>query len=180
MLTAILTLIVLAIAVVLLIAAFRPKHFRLQRTATIAAAPDVIYAELEDLRRWQKWSPWEDIDPALRRTYSGPATGTGSVYEWASDNAKAGQGRMTITEARVPNKLVIQLDFIKPITATNTAEFSLQKQDGGTVVTWAMYGPSPFMSRLFGLIFNMDKMIGADFEKGLSRLKTLTETRAAA
>lgn len=177
MLTFILGLIGLAIAGVLLVAALRPNHFRLQRTATIAASPEAIYAELEDLRRWQTWSPWEDIDPALRRTYSGPATGTGSVYEWASDNAKAGEGRMTIAEARVPSKLVIQLDFIKPIRATNTAEFTLQAQDGGTVVTWAMYGPSPFVSRLFGLIFNMDKMIGADFEKGLSRLKALTENR---
>lgn len=177
MLTFILGLIGLAIAGVLLVAALRPNHFRLQRTATIAASPEAIYAELEDLRRWQTWSPWEDIDPALRHTYSGPATGTGSVYEWASDNAKAGEGRMTITEARVPSKLVIQLDFIKPIRATNTAEFTLQAQDGGTVVTWAMYGPSPFVSRLFGLIFNMDKMIGADFEKGLSRLKALTENR---
>ncbi|MFP1130551.1 SRPBCC family protein [Asticcacaulis sp. W401b] len=177
MLTFILGLIGLAIAGVLLVAALRPNHFRLQRTATIAALPESIYAELEDLRRWQTWSPWEDIDPALRRTYSGPATGTGSVYEWASDNAKAGGGRMTITEALVPSKLVIQLDFIKPIRATNTAEFTLQAQDGGTVVTWAMYGPSPFVSRLFGLIFNMDKMIGADFEKGLSRLKALTENR---
>lgn len=177
MLTFILGLIGLAIAGVLLVAALRPNHFRLQRTATIAASPEAIYAELEDLRRWQTWSPWEDIDPALRRTYSGPATGTGSVYEWASDNAKAGEGRMTITEARVPSKLVIQLDFIKPIRATNTAEFTLQTQEGGTVVTWAMYGPSPFVSRLFGLIFNMDKMIGADFEKGLSRLKALTENR---
>ncbi len=177
MLTFILGLIGLAIAGVLLVAALRPNHFRLQRTATIAASPETLYAELEDLRRWQTWSPWEDIDPALRRTYSGPATGTGSVYEWASDNAKAGEGRMTITEARVPTKLVIQLDFIKPIRATNTAEFTLQAQDGGTVVTWAMYGPAPFVSRLFGLIFNMDKMIGADFEKGLSRLKTLTENR---
>ncbi|WP_298327189.1 SRPBCC family protein [Asticcacaulis sp.] len=177
MLTFILGLIGLAIAGVLLVAALRPNHFRLQRTATIAASPETLYAELEDLRRWQTWSPWEDIDPALRRTYSGPATGTGSVYEWASDNAKAGEGRMTIAEARVPTKLVIQLDFIKPIRATNTAEFTLQAQDGGTVVTWAMYGPSPFVSRLFGLIFNMDKMIGADFEKGLSRLKALTENR---
>ncbi|BBF81087.1 SRPBCC family protein [Asticcacaulis excentricus] len=177
MLTFILGLIGLAIAGVLLVAALRPNHFRLQRTATIAASPEAIYAELEDLRRWQTWSPWEDIDPALRRTYSGPAAGTGSVYEWASDNAKAGEGRMTITEARVPSKLVIQLDFIKPIRATNTAEFTLQAQDGGTVVIWAMYGPSPFVSRLFGLIFNIDKMIGADFEKGLSRLKTLTENR---
>lgn len=177
MLTFILALIGLVIAGVLLVAALRPNHFRLQRTATIASSPEAIYAELEDLRRWQTWSPWEDIDPALRRTYSGPATGTGSVYEWASDNAKAGEGRMTITEARVPSKLVIQLDFIKPIRATNTAEFTLQAQDGGTVVTWAMYGPSPFVSRLFGLIFNMDKMIGADFEKGLSRLKALTENR---
>lgn len=177
MLTFILGLIGLAIAGVLLVAGLRPNHFRLQRTATIAASPEAIYAELEDLRRWQTWSPWEDIDPALRRTYSGPATGTGSVYEWTSDNAKAGVGRMTITEARVPSKLVIQLDFIKPIRATNTAEFTLQAQDSGTAVTWAMYGPSPFVSRLFGLIFNMDKMIGADFEKGLSRLKALTENR---
>lgn len=177
MLTFILGMVGLAIAGVLLVAALRPNHFRIQRTTTIAASPEAIHAELEDLRRWQTWSPWEDIDPALRRTYSGPATGRGSVYEWASDNAKAGEGRMTIIEARVPSKLVIQLDFIKPIRATNTAEFTLHAQEGATVVTWAMYGPSPFVSRLFGLIFNMDKMIGADFEKGLSRLKAMTENR---
>lgn len=180
MLTIVFALIIAAIAAVLLVAAFRPAHFRIQRTITIAAAPDTVFAELEDFRRWRDWSPWEDIDPELRRTFRGAQSGEGAVYDWDSDNPKAGKGRMTILEARAPNKLVIELAFIKPFAATNTAEFTMQSCDDGAILTWAMHGPSPFVSRLFGLVFNMDKLIGSDFEKGLARLKSLTETRVAA
>jgi len=173
-------IVVIAVAVVLLIAARRPAHFRIQRTLTIAAPQATVFAELQDLRRWRDWSPWEGIDPDLRRAYSGAEAGEGAVYDWDSDNKKAGQGRMTILEADPSRKLVLRLDFIRPFAATNTAEFILQSCESGSIITWAMYGPSPFVSRLFGLVFDMDRMVGGDFEKGLARLKSLAETRAAA
>ncbi|ESQ81038.1 SRPBCC family protein [Asticcacaulis sp. YBE204] len=175
MLTTILVIILLAIAAVLILAAIRPDHFRLQRSMTIEAAPEVIFDEIQDFRKWRNWSPWENIDPNLRRTYTGPDYGPGAVYEWDSDNNKAGQGRMEIQRTEPARSVVIELKFIKPIAAVNTAEFTLQPQGTGTVVTWAMYGPAPFVSRLFGLIFNMDKMVGGDFEKGLKSLKAVSE-----
>ncbi|MDC7682626.1 SRPBCC family protein [Asticcacaulis sp. BYS171W] len=177
MLTTILIIILLAIAGVLILAATRPDHFRLERSISIDAAPEIIFDQIQDFRQWRNWSPWENIDPDLRRTYTGPASGAGAVYEWDSDNNKAGQGRMEIQRTEPARSVVIELTFIKPIAAVNTAEFTLQPQDGNTRVIWAMYGPAPFMSRLFGLIFNMDKMVGGDFEKGLIALKAVSEAK---
>ena len=173
MLTA-LIVILAAIALLLLLASTRPNVFRIQRTARIRAPAERIYPLIEDFHRWGEWSPYEKLDPNLQRTYSGPASGRGAVYEW-SGNSKAGNGRMEITDTAQPDRVTIQLDFIKPFRARNVAEFRLTPRGDATEVTWEMHGQSAFMHKLLGLFFNMDKLIGRDFETGLSNLKTATE-----
>ncbi|OYW82968.1 MAG: polyketide cyclase [Asticcacaulis sp. 32-58-5] len=163
----------LAIVAVLVIAALRPNSFRIERRITIKAPPEVIFEHINDFHKWRAWSPWENLDTDLERTYMGSPSGLGAVYVW--EGKKAGAGRMEIIEHTPPSKLVIKLDFVKPMTTTNTTEITLTPQGDETVVSWAMYGPSPYMSKLFGLIFNMDKMVGKDFEKGLQSLKTVSE-----
>ena len=174
MLKTIALIIVLAIAALLVFAATRPDTFSVQRSATIQAPPEKIFALINDFPSWQTWSPWEKLDPALKRTLSGAPTGKGSVYEW-SGNAKVGAGRMEIIDAAAPNKVEIKLDFIKPFEGHNQTIFSLQPRGETTEVTWAMSGPAPFISKLMGVFFNMDTMIGKDFEAGLANLKSAVE-----
>lgn len=152
----------------------RPDSFRVQRTTSIRAEPAAIFALIEDFRRWTEWSPFETLDPAMLRTYGGAAKGQGAVYQWAGDN-KAGAGRMEILEAAAPARLVIKLDFLRPFAAHNTAEFTLEPKGRTTEVTWAMHGPSPFLAKLTGLVFSMDRMVGKSFETGLANLKAATE-----
>jgi uncharacterized protein YndB with AHSA1/START domain len=167
-------IVVIALAVLLAYAATRPDSFRVERQATIKAPPDKIFAYLQDFHKWSEWSPWEKLDPAMKRTFSGTASGKGAVYAWEG-NGKAGAGRMEILDAPQPVKLVIQLDFIKPFEGHNTAEFTLQAQGDMTQVTWVMHGPAPFISKLMGIFFNMDELIGNDFETGLAVLKSVAE-----
>src|SRR5687767_9726604 len=165
---------VVGIAAVLGIAATKPNEFRVRRGTRINTTPDRIFPHLVDFRKWMAWSPWEKLDPALKRTHSGPASGTGAVYEWEG-NAKAGKGRMEITDASAPNRLTIAIHFIRPFEARNTVEFLLEPKDGGTDVTWSMFGSNPFMMKVMGVFTNMDHMIGKDFEKGLAELKKVSE-----
>jgi uncharacterized protein YndB with AHSA1/START domain len=143
--------------------------YTVERCATIAAPPEQVFAAITDFRRWVDWSPWEDLDPALQRTYSGPDQGTGAVYEW-SGNRKAGAGRMEITEADASSKVVIALDFLKPFKSNTTTTFTLSPTDGGTEVTWTLVGPKTVATKVMGLFKSMDSFVGADFEKGLARL----------
>lgn len=166
--------IVVVVAGILIYAATRPDMFRVQRTATIKAPPEKIFALINDLRSWSQWSPYEKKDPAMKRTFSGAANGKGAVYEWDGDN-NVGKGRMEITEATPPGKILIKLDFIKPFEGHNTAEFTMEPRSDGTVVTWAMYGPASFMMKAMGLFMNMDNMIGNDFAAGLANLKAAAE-----
>ena len=166
--------IVLLIAGMLIFAATRPDTFRVQRSTSIKAPPAKIFSYINEFDRWAAWSPYEKLDPAMKRTRSGPAAGQGAICEWEG-NDKVGKGRMEIAEASPPSKVAIKLDFIKPFEAHNVAEFTLQPKDDGTHVTWVMYGPAPYVSKLMGLFFNMDRMIGKDFEAGLANLKSLTE-----
>jgi len=175
MLKIILILVVVAIAAVLIYAATRPDSFRVERSVDIAVPPEKIHALINDLRRWRDWSPYEKKDPAMQRTLSGPPAGVGAVYAWKG-NKEVGEGRMEIIEATPPSQVRIQLDFIAQFQAHNIAEFSLQPQGTTTRVTWALSGPSPFISKLIGVFMNMDKMIGGDFETGLAQLKTLAES----
>ena len=162
------------VAAVLGIAATKPSEFRVRRSTRINTTPDRIYPHLIDFRKWAAWSPWEKLDPNLKRTFSGPASGKGAVYEWEGNN-KAGKGRMEITEATAPNQVTIALHFIKPLEARNTVEFLLQPSGGGTDVNWSMSGHSPFMMKVMGVFTSMDNMIGKDFEKGLAELKRVSE-----
>ena len=166
--------VVVLIACVLAFAATKPDSFRVQRTATIKAPPEKIFAQINDLKTWQTWSPYEKKDPAMKRTLSGAPAGKGAVYEWAG-NKEVGKGRMEIADTTPPSKVQIKLDFIEPFEAHNTAEFDLQGKGDGTDVTWALYGPSTFVTKLLSLFIDMDKMIGHDFEIGLANLKALAE-----
>ncbi|MCP8464665.1 SRPBCC family protein [Pseudomonas sp. ZM23] len=162
------------VVVVLVLAASRPDSFRVQRTVRIQAPPEKVHAYIEDFHLWPQWSPFEKLDPGMKRTFSGAAKGQGAVYAWAG-NSKAGEGRMEIVETTPATRLVIALDFLKPFKASNTAEFTLLPSDGGTEVTWAMYGPSPFVTKIIHLFFSMDGMVGKDSEAGLANLKRLSE-----
>ena len=165
--------IVIALAATLGYAATRPDTFRVQRTISIKAPPEKILAQVNNFHDWNSWSPYEKMDPAMKRTFSGAASGPGAVYAW-DGNGDAGAGRMEIKEAS-PSKTVIKLDFSKPFEASNVAEFSVDTQGDSSNVTWAMYGPAPYISKVMGLFFNMDSMIGKDFEAGLANLKTVAE-----
>jgi uncharacterized protein YndB with AHSA1/START domain len=167
-------LLALAIAVVLILASRKPDTLRVQRTAAIKAAPEKIFPLIADFHQWRAWSPYEDRDPNLQRTYSGANSGRGAVYEW-NGNKNVGSGRMEILEAPAPQKVVIKLDFLKPFEAHNTAEFTVVPQGDTTNVTWLMHGPAPFMSKVMQVFMNMDNMIGRDFATGLANLKRVTE-----
>ena len=167
---------VIAVVIVglLAFAASRPDSFRVERRARIQARPEKIFPLVNDLRSHGRWSPWEKKDPAMKRTYSGAPSGKGSIYEW-DGNKDIGKGRIEIAEAEAPSRVVFDMHFIKPFEARNIGEFTLAADGDGTDVTWAMYGPSPLLSKVMGLFFNFDRMIGREFETGLANLKAITE-----
>ena len=169
-------LIVFAVAVLAFVAtvALQPPDFRITRSATISAPADAVFAQVNDLHRWEDWSPWAKLDPAVKNTFEGPASGKGAVFLWSGNN-EVGEGRMTITESR-PNELIrIKLDFIKPFESTCTTEFSFKPENEKTAVTWTMSGTHGFVEKAFCLFMDMDKMVGGDFEKGLAQLKSVSE-----
>lgn len=165
---------VVVVAGVLIYAATRPDTFRVQRTATIKAPPEKIFLLINDLRSWSLWSPYDRKDPAMKRAFSGAASGKGAVHEWDGDR-NVGKGRMEITESTPSTRILIKLDFIKPFEGHNVAEFTMEPKGDSTVVTWAMYGPAAFMTKLIGLFMDMDTMIGNDFAAGLANLKATAE-----
>ena len=151
--------------------------YTVERSATIEAPPDRIYAQVADFHNWPNWSPWEGLDPNLKRTYSGADAGAGAVYAW-SGNRKAGQGRMRITDATEPSSVQIDLVFEKPFKSRSDTSFAIEPQASGSRVTWSMTGENTFMMKLIGIFRPMDKMIGPDFEKGLQQLKATAEKPA--
>lgn len=156
------------------IAALQPADFRITRSATIAAPPEVVFPHVNDMHQWQEWSPWAKIDPAAKVSFDGPPSGKGAGYAW-DGNMEVGAGRMTITESQPSELIRFQLDFEKPMKGTNIAEFTFKPEGGQTVVTWTMSGKNGFMGKAVGLIMNCDKMVGGQFEKGLATLKVLAE-----
>ncbi len=174
MLETIAVVLAIAIAVVLILAATKPDTFRVRRAATVKASPEKIFPLINDFHQWANWSPWENKDPAMKRSYSGAASGRGAVYGWEG-NKNVGSGRMEILESSQPSKIVIKLDFFKPFEAHNTADFTMLPQGDSTNVIWEMHGPAPFMSKVMQVFMNMDNMVGKDFESGLANLKKLTE-----
>ena len=166
----------LAVAVVLLLvyAVTRPDVFRVERALAIKAPPEKIFPLISDLKGWSAWSPYEKKDPAMKRSFGAVTAGKGAVYGWEG-NKNVGKGNMEITEAVQPSKIVIKLDFLEPFEAHNTALFTLDGRGETTTVTWSMSGPANFISKLMGIFFDMDKMVGTDFEAGLANLKTIAE-----
>jgi hypothetical protein len=162
------------IAGVLVYAAAKPDSFGVQRATTIKAPPEKIFALVNDLQQWRTWSPYENKDPAMKRTFTGPPAGKGAAYAWEG-NKEVGQGRMEISGTTPPNLVTIQLDFVKPFEGHNRVDFKIEPQGDATQVTWAMNGPAPYITKLMGTFFDMDKMIGKDFEVGLANLKAAAE-----
>ena len=177
MLTTILVIIVVVIAIILLLAMSKPNSFRVERGAAIQAPPERIFPLINEFPNWPRWSPWEKLDPAMKKDMSGPPSGVGSSYAWEG-NSKAGKGRMEITESDQPRRVKIDLNFIKPFKSNNVTEFNLQPRDGGTHVHWTMDGPAPLMTKVMMVFMNMDKMVGKDFEEGLANLKRVAEAPA--
>jgi uncharacterized protein YndB with AHSA1/START domain len=152
----------------------RPDEFTVTRAASIAAPPEKIFPHVNDLHKWEAWSPWAKLDPNAKNTFSGADTGAGAAMAWVGNN-KVGAGKMTITESQPSGLIRFRLDFQKPMQATNTAEFTFRPEGGQTVVTWSMVGKSCSMSKVFGLFMDFEKMCGCQFEKGLANLKSVTE-----
>jgi hypothetical protein len=157
----------------LILASMKPDDFRVTRSTQIKAPPEKIMASISDFHKWSAWSPYENLDPAMKRTFSGAPSGKGAIYEW-SGNDKVGAGRMEILQSSVP-QVDIKLDFIKPFEGHNMAVFTAQPQGDTTTVTWAMSGPAPFISKVMQVFCSMDALIGKDFEAGLQNLKAFSE-----
>lgn len=166
--------VIVTIAAILLFAATRPDTFQVQRAATIKAPPDKIFAQINDFNRWREWSPWEKKDPAMKRTQGATSSGVGATYAW-DGNKDVGQGSMTIVESVAPSRVAINLDFVKPFEAHNRVEFTLESRGDTTQVTWTMRGPVPYISKIIHLFFDIDRMVGGDFEAGLAGIKAIAE-----
>ena len=173
------TLIVLAVLAVgivsiLAYAATRPDDFRVQRSATIKAPPEKIFPFINDFKQWGAWSPYEKIDPAMKRIYGDKTAGKGATYGWEG-NGNVGSGSMEILNAPAPSQVAIKLDFMRPFEAHNVADFTLMPRGDGTIVTWAMHGPVPYKFKIVHLFMNVDKMVGGQFAEGLANLKAAAE-----
>jgi len=173
----VLGLIAIAVIALLGLAATRPDKFVVTRTATIKARPEVLSAMVEDFHQWGLWSPWEKIDPDMTRTYGGPTKGVGATYAWVG-NGKVGSGNMEIKAVTPGREVVFDLHFIKPFKADNVGRFDFLPEGDATLVTWSMEGASPFMAKVMGLFFDMDTVVGKDFEAGLANMKAEAEKQA--
>ncbi|MEY4764440.1 MAG: hypothetical protein RI907_1113 [Pseudomonadota bacterium] len=166
--------ILVLVGATLLYASTRPDHFRIERSVLIRSSPAAIFPLVNNFRHWEQWSPWEKVDAKLQRSYSGAPQGQGAIYEW-NGNKDVGRGRMEITESMAPTQITLKLDFITPFEAHNTVQFTFKPQGDATLVTQAMFGPSPFLSKLMGLFFSMETMVGSKYEEGLAALKAIAE-----
>jgi hypothetical protein len=159
-----------------LLIALQPNSFRVERSTSIFAPAGTVFGNVNDLHRWDAWSPWIGIDANLQQTYEGPPAGVGSVYSWVGK--KTGAGRMTILESRPSQLVKIKLEFFKPFKATNTVDFTFVPQGNQSTVTWAMYGPKNMIAKAMHMMVSMDKMVGGMFEQGLAKLKAVSEGAA--
>ena len=173
MLKIVLLLIIGAVAAIFGIASTKPNSFRYERRIDIKASPEKIAGVLNDLKKGILWSPFEQIDPNGKRTFSGADSGVGAAYDWDGNN-KAGAGRMVILES-TPTKIVLSLDFFRPFRASNKVDFIMDPHGDTTTLIWAMYGPNPFMGKVMSIFIDCEKMITGDFDKGLANLKALLE-----
>ena len=153
-------------------------EFEVTRSETIAAPPAIVHGFIDDFHRWQRWSPWEELDPNMKRDFSGAEAGVGARYAWEG-NRRAGKGNMEIVDSQ-PERVEVRLVFEKPFKGDNQVVFDLKPSDGGaTDVTWTMHGSNTGMAAVFTKVMGMDRMVGKDFEKGLARLKSAAEAGAA-
>lgn len=162
-------------AVLAVIVALQPAGFRIVRSTTVSVPPARVFAEVNDLRRWEEWSPWAKLDPGMKQTYDGHPSGVGSIAVW-SGNREVGEGRMTITECTADERVRIRLEFFKPFKATNEANLGFRSTGDETLVTWEMTGTNNFAAKAAHLLLNIDRKVGGDFEKGLARLKSIAES----
>jgi uncharacterized protein YndB with AHSA1/START domain len=167
----------LIIAILAVVIALQPSEYQITRSITIKAPPETVFPLVNDFQQWAKWSPWDKKDAAMKRTFEGSPTGAGSIYRW-NGNDDVGTGSMTITESKPAELVSIKLEFKKPMESEAMSAFTFQPQDQTTLVTWKMSGTNNFVGKAFSLMMNMDKMIGGDFEKGLTSMKELAESPA--
>ena len=169
-------LLALGIVAILLfvIIAGQPDEFTVMRPVKISAPPEKVFPHVNELKKWDAWSPWAKIDPNCKMTYVGPPAGVDASYGWAGNN-KVGEGKLTIIESAPSSLIGLRLEFLKPFKATNTAEFKFTPEGGQTLVTWSMTGKNNFFFKVFGLFMDCDTMVGKDFEKGLASLKGIAE-----
>jgi hypothetical protein len=170
-------LLALAFIVILFIVvvAGQPDEFKVFRSTNISAPPEKIFPHVNDLHKWEAWSPWAKLDPNAKNSFEGADSGTGAAMSW-SGNKKIGEGRMTITGSSASEAIRFKLEFVKPFKATHAAEFAFKPEGKQTVVTWSMSGKNNFFFKAFGLFMDCDKMAGKDFEKGLAAMKSVVET----
>ena len=178
MLMRMLVVVVATVAVVAVVVARQPSEFRVVRSAVIPAPPAVVFEQINDLRKWDAWSPWEKVDPTMKKTFAGPSAGVGASFSWVG-NSEVGEGRLTIVDSRAPERVGIRLDMVKPIAASNAVEFTLVPEGAHTRVTWSMTGQNGFVSKAIGLVIDMDRMVGGQFERGLANLKTAVTAKAS-
>lgn len=171
----ILTAISVIIIVLAIVVAMQPSEYRIARTVIMSAPAPAVFAQVNDFHNWEAWSPWAKLDPSMKKTYEGPPAGIGAISTWAGNN-QVGEGRAIITESRPSDLIRIKLEYVKPFTATSTAEFTFKPEGDQTVVTWGLTGRNNFIGKAFGLFMNMDKMVGGQFEKGLAQMKSMVET----
>lgn len=171
----VLGLIILAVVVFCVVVMMQPNQFKVTRSATFNATPDAAFAQVNDFQKWGAWSPWEKLDPNMKKMVSTPSYGKGAFYQWTG-NDKVGEGKMTIADSKPNESVKIDLEFIKPFAQKSVTDFTFAPQGDKTIVTWTMSGDNNFMSKAFGMFMNMDKMIGDDFERGLAQMKTVAES----
>lgn len=174
MLKKILLIVAVIVAGFTAIVAMQPAQFSISRSATIAAAPAKVFALVNDFHKWEAWSPWAKIDPAMKQTYEGSPAGLDAIYTW-SGNDKVGEGRMTIVESQPNEHVGLKLDFIKPFASTNATGFTFEPDGTGVAVSWTMNGQNNFVAKAMYRFMSMDKMVGPDFEKGLAQMKSIAE-----
>jgi len=168
-----------ALAAVVLFGAYvalQPSAYRIERTAIVVAPPAAVFAEVNDFHNWAAWSPWAGLDPDAKTTFEGPVAGEGAVFHW-SGNAEIGEGRMTLAESKPDERILIDVDFVKPWAGSQSSEFTFKADGARTIVTWTSSGVKDFIGKAMSLFMDTDKMIGAQFEKGLANLKAVTEAK---
>ena len=171
----IVVMLVVLIAVCLVLIMMQPAHYQVERSTTINAPAPTVFGLVNDFHKWDSWSPWAKLDPTMKQSYEGAPAGTGAMYSWAG-NSQVGEGKMTIVESHPSDLVKIKLEFIKPFAATNATDFTLTPAGNSTNVKWTMSGDNNFVGKAFSLFMNMDKMIGADFERGLANMKKVAES----